>query len=132
MINENHIVTASVVLAAVLSAPLADEVKDVFGTAVLYHPVTVWVVLFCIVYGQARSVATAAIVVICYEILKAVWRHFRPEVPKVARVRKILHNVQQEADMSDADVKFLNEVTPASVLVAKKAHLDPKITTTLI
>ena len=35
-------------------------------------------------------------------------------------MRKNLHNVNQDADLPDADVKFLNEVTPNSVVVAKK------------
>ncbi len=118
-----YIVTASVIFAAVLSGPLVDEVKDVFGTTVLYHPVTIWVVLMCIVYGQTKSLQDGIFVVLGYEALKLLWRTIKPETPKVSRVRKILHNVNQDSDLSDADVRFLNEVTPESVVVAKKEEL---------
>ena len=91
----------------------------------MYHPLTVWIVLFCIVFAQTKSFTISFLCVVGYEILKVIWKSLHLETPKVARVRKILHNVNVEAEMSENDINFLNKVTPSNVEVKKK---DPKTT----
>ena len=119
--NRETVAATAVVLAAVLSGPLVEEIRDVFGTPVMYHPVTVWIVLFCIVFAQSKSFQKSILVVLGYEAIKYLWRLLRLEPPKVARVRKILHNVNTNAEMSENDVRFLNNVTPKDVVVSKKS-----------
>ena len=118
--HKETLAAAAVVFTAVMSGPLVDEIRDVFGTPVLYHPLTVWIVLFCIVFVQTKSFLKSILVVFGYELLKWIWRRLQLEAPKVARVRKILHNVNTESEMSENDINFLNKVTPKNVVVVAK------------
>lgn len=118
--HKDKVATAAVLIAAVLSGPLVDEIRDTLGTAIIFHPMTVWVVLFCIVFANTKSFKVSVACLVGYEILKRVWQSLGLEAPKVARVRKILHNVQANAELSENDVHFLNKVTPNNVEVIKK------------
>lgn len=123
--HKESLAAAAVIITAVLSGPLVDEVKDVFGTPVMYHPVTVWVVVFCIIFAQTKKPVLSLLCVIGYELIKFIWKSLQLEAPKVARVRKILHNVNTETEMSDHDIDFLNKVTPKNVkVVAKKTDTE--------
>lgn len=121
--HKENIATGAVIITAVLSGPLVDEIKDVFGTPVMYHPATVWIVVFCIVFAQTKKPLLSLLCVIGYELMKYIWRSLQLEAPKVARVRKILHEVNTDSELSDHDIEFLNKVTPKNVeVVAKKTE----------
>ncbi len=64
--HKETLAAAAVVFTAVMSGPLVDEIRDVFGTPVLYHPLTVWIVLFCIVFVQTKSFLKSILVVFGY------------------------------------------------------------------
>lgn len=121
--NKDKFAPVAVVLTALLSGVVVDEVKDTLGPTVLYHPVTVWCVVFCLIFVQTRSITISFLCVVAYEILKFIWQKLELEPSKLATTREIIHNVTAGNDLSDHDIDFLNKVTPAEVVVEKK---DPK------
>ena len=115
MFDKKLAIAFSLVFANVLTGPLAQELEDVFGTTLMYHPVTVWVILLSIVYVNTDSVRTAVILVVTYEAIKAVWKIYRPETPRVAMMRRILHAVQAGKEMSEEDIACIDKLTPGTV-----------------
>jgi hypothetical protein len=115
MFDKKLAIAFSLIFANVLTGPLAQELEDVFGTALLYHPVTVWVILLSIVYVNTNSVGTAVVLVVIYEAIKAFWRLYRPETPRVAMMRRVLHAVQAGKDMSEEDIACIDRLTPETV-----------------
>jgi hypothetical protein len=126
MFDKKLAVAFSLVFANVLTGPLAQELEDVFGTALVYHPVTVWVILLSIVYVNTDSLGTAIILVVMYEVIKAVWKIYRPETPRVAMMRRVLHAVQAGKDMSEEDIACIDRLTPVTV---SWIRTSPKIET---
>ena len=116
-----YVLAGSLIFANVFMQPLVDDIRAAFGTAFLYHPVTVWLVISCLVYVNTRSLRAAAVTVVAYEAAKAAWRRYAPEVPRVAHMRKILQAVERDASLDDEDVRFIDRVTPDSVTFVKTA-----------
>lgn len=119
--NKDKLAPVAVILTALLSGVVVDEVKDTLGTTVLYHPVTVWCVLFCLIFVQSRSFTISVMCVVGYEVLKLIWQKLNLEPSKLATTREIIHNVTAGGDLSDHDIDFLNKATPPEVVIEKKA-----------
>ncbi len=115
MFDKKLAIAFSLIFANVLTGPLAQELEDVFGTTLMYHPVTVWVILLSIVYVNTDSIGTAVILVVMYEAIKAIWKVYRPETPRVAMMRRILHAVQTGKEMSEEDIACIDRLTPGTV-----------------
>ncbi len=71
--NKDKIAPAAIILTALFSGVVVEEVKDTLGTTVLYHPLTVWFVLFCIVFVQTKSFVISLACVVGYQVIKMVW-----------------------------------------------------------
>lgn len=119
MIDKKYAIAATIIFANVLTQPLIDDIRNVFGTAIMHHPYTVWVVLFSLVYDNTKSVRAAIMTVLAYEAIKYVWRKHTPETPRVARLRKILQTVNQDAEMDKEDIQFIDQVTPSDITFSK-------------
>lgn len=120
MLDHTYLVALSLIVANVMSGALKDEIEDVFGTTIMYHPLTIWIVLFAMIFVNTRSYRVALIVIAVYEATKFVWRAVKPEPGEIARMRKLIHRTRQHSDLDDEDVDFLNKITPENVAVAKK------------
>ena len=105
----------SIILANVLTEPVAEDLKATFGTALWYHPATVWAVLFAIVWVNTSSLASATLLVLAYEALKLVWRWLRPDAPKIARIRRLLDHARTDIALDEEDVQFIDKITPTNV-----------------
>lgn len=105
----------SIILANVLTEPVAEDLKATFGTALWYHPATVWAVLFAIVWVNTSSLASATMLVLAYEALKLVWRWVRPDAPKITRIRRLLDHARTDTALDEEDVRFIDKITPANV-----------------
>lgn len=119
-LDSKYVLAATLMFANVITQPLHDDIRSVFGTTLLYHPAMVFVVLFCIIWLNTKSLEVAAATVIVYQIVKMAWRAYNPEPPKVARVRKILTEVHADRDLDDEDIDFIDKVTPNNVTFARK------------
>ena len=114
----------SVFLAYTMLDPLMEDIQDTFGKPLLYHPVAIWVCLIMLVYTQTSSFATGVVVVAIYELVKMIWRAFTPEPPVVGQIRKLLHRVQNGAQLSDSDISFLDRITPSDVKIRRDAPVS--------
>ena len=108
-----------IILANALTEPLADDLRSVFGTAIWYHPVTVWVALICIVSVNTGSLVAGILLVLVYEALKAMWRFLNMEAPHVARMRRLVSKMNSKGELDDEDIQFIDKVTPSSVKVQR-------------
>lgn len=102
--------------------PLNREITDTFGSALLYHPMTVWLTLFSLVWANTDSVYAGVCVIVSYEIIKWMWMQLRPEKPEIVKIRKLIHRVDRKSPLSRSDIEFLNEVTPDSVKVINESY----------
>lgn len=113
----------ALVSAYILVEPLSKEITDTFGSAILYHPVTVWLTLFCLTYVNTESYKAGLSVVVFYEAVKLIWRVIQPPVPKIVKVRKLISRVQNNDELSASDLLFINEITPENVRLYKDGEL---------
>jgi len=110
----------SVLLAYTMMDPLMEDLQDTFGKAFLYHPVSLWICIITLAYTQTESWTVGVFVVVIYEFAKFIWRTIQPEPPTVGKLRKLLHRVQNNKELSDNDINFLDTVTPQDVKVSRK------------
>lgn len=111
----------SVVVAYTLLQPLFEDIQDSFGNAFLYHPAALWLCIITLVYSQTSDIKAGIVVVVLYEVVKAMWKRWHPEPPYIAKLRKLLHRLQNDKQaVSESDVTFLNSITPDDVEVTKK------------
>ena len=118
--NKDKIAPAAIILTALFSGVVVEEVKDTLGTTVLYHPLTVWFVLFCIVFVQTKSFVISLACVVGYQVIKMVWTQLGLEPAGISRMRKVFHSVTSGEDISDDDIHFLDKTLPAKVAVIRK------------
>jgi hypothetical protein len=111
----------SIVLAYTIIDPLMEDIQDTFGKGFLYHPFAIWLCIVMLVYTQTSSFRTGIAVVLIYELCKGLWKAVKPEPPRVGKLRKLLHRVQNDEPLSDRDVRFLDDITPRDVKVARAA-----------
>ncbi len=121
----NHPVLAgsAAVLAWTMMDPLVSDLQDTFGKGFLYHPVALWLCIIMIVHTQTSDFKAGIMVVVVYELVKAVWRTYKPIPPVLGSMRKLLHRVQNNEPLSDADVTFLNRITPKDIAVTRHHNL---------
>ncbi len=123
--NHSVLAGAAAVLAWTMMDPLVSDLQDTFGKGFLYHPFALWLCIVMIVHTQTNDFKAGVLVVVGYELLKVVWRSFKPEPPAVGNLRKLLHRVQNNHSLSDADVDFLNDITPRDVAVSRQVQQPP-------
>lgn len=120
-VEKKHIVPGiSVIVAYALMDPLIEDIQDTFGKSFVYHPAVVWMCIICLVYIQTESWAAGMIIVVAYEAIKIIWREIHPEAPAIAKVRRLLHSLQNGEKLSDEDIRFLDNITPNDVSVRRK------------
>lgn len=110
----------SVLLAYSMLDPLIEDLQDTFGKSVMYHPLSLWICIVTLVYTQTQSWSVGIIVVMMYEVIKALWRMIAPQPPVIGQVRKLLHRLQNGEKLSDSDISFLNKITPPDVHVDRR------------
>lgn len=103
-----------IILANALTEPLADDLKGVFGTAVWYHPITVWVALVSIVSVNTGSLWAGLALVVTYEVMKRIWKMISPDAPRVARMRRLLSRMRANVELDEEDIQFIDKVTPST------------------
>jgi hypothetical protein len=107
----------SLIFAYIMVDPLHHEISDTFGSALIYHPMAVWLTLFSLVWANTDSIHAGLMVIVAYEVIKCIWTHLKPEKPEIVKIRKLIHRLNRKAPLSRSDIEFLNEVTPDSVKV---------------
>ena len=110
----------ALIFAYIMVDPLIKEINDTFGSTVLYHPLAVWLTLYSLTFVNTESHRASLYVVLAYETIKRVWSAIAPQPPNVVKVRKLVSRVRNSEPLSDADLKFLNDITPDNVSVVKK------------
>lgn len=120
-LDSKYVLAATLMFSSVITQPLQDDIRSVFGTTLLYHPLMVWIVLFCIIWVNTKSLEVAAATVVAYQVIKMIWQAYNPEPPKVARVRKILTEIHANSNLDDEDIDFIDKVTPDHVTFSRKS-----------
>ena len=105
------------VFAYTVNEPLLSEIKQIFGTTFIYHPLTTWLSIFCIVWVNTDSISAAILSIVLYESLKHIWSCVSPEKPHIVKLRKLIYRLKQGETLSDSDLCFLDELTPDDVHV---------------
>lgn len=110
----------SLIFAYIMIEPLVKEIQDTFGSSFIYHPIAVWLTLFSLVYVNTDSVYASVTVIIVYELIKMLWTFISPSPPHVSKLRKLIHRVQNEQELSNDDIVFINDITPKNVVFTRK------------
>ena len=113
----------ALIFAYIMVDPLVKEINDTFGSTLLYHPCAVWLTLSSLTFVNTESWEASFAVVGIYELIKVIWKMLSPTTPKVVKIRKLTSRVQNNEKLSDADLHFINEITPENVTLARDGEL---------
>ena len=114
----------ALILANALSDPLAQDLRDTFGSVLWRHPATVWVAVTAIVAINTGSIVAGVCVSVAYEAIKVAWKAMRIDPPFVVRLRRILTHARRGRALDDEDVKFIDQVTPPDVTFVRRVRDD--------
>ena len=109
----------ALIFAYIMIDPLVKEINDTFGSTFLYHPLAVWLTLFSLTYVNTESLKASFTVVFVYEFVKMFWKALNPEAPEIVKIRKLMSRLQNHETLSDADLKYIDAVTPDNVVLVK-------------
>lgn len=107
----------ALIFAYIMVEPFQRDFQDTFGNAFLFHTFAKYVTLFSLVFVNTDSLEASIAVIFVYEIVKNVWKLVKPENSRDAKINKLFHRVQNKKELTESDVKFLNEITPENVKV---------------
>ncbi len=108
-----------IVFAYTMSEPLLNEIKVTFGSTAMYHPISIWLYIMCLVWVNTQSLTAAIYAIIFYEVIKNLWISIKPAKPRIVKVRKLFARINDGDPLSNSDILFLNEITPNDVTVLK-------------
>ena len=121
---KGHVLSGvSVLLAYSMLDTVMEDLQDNFGKAFLYHPFSIWLCIVMLVHTQTGNFRAGISVVLLYEIAKYLWKTIQPEPPMLGKLKKLLHRIQNGEKLSDADISFLNNITPEDVNVTRKTKM---------